>query len=62
MPQLFFYLKQLSCVDWETLVFYTCINPKCKTNVNAEGVYEEFGYVQFSEDFAKVQYSDQKSS
>lgn len=29
MPQLFDYIKELRLVDWETIIVYTCSNPKC---------------------------------
>lgn len=29
MPQLFFFIEELSFVDWDTVVIYTCQNSKC---------------------------------
>ena len=50
-------LKELILVDWNTLVFYTCTNSKC---VPKQGGYvREHAYVQFGEDFSKVQYGDE---
>lgn len=63
MPQLFYFIKELNLVDWETIVVYTCINPKCIPEFAADQYYlKEVAYIQFSEDFSKVQYSDTKST
>lgn len=61
MPQLFDYLKELMLVDWSTIVFYTCQNPKCFPDYKeGEFLLKEFSFIQFSEDFEKVQYGDDK--
>ena len=61
MPQLFDYLKELLLVDWGTIVFYTCQNPKCLPDyASGEFLLNEFSYIQFSDDFEKVQYGDDK--
>jgi len=56
-PQLFDFLPALHCVDWEVIAIYTCSNwAKCQPDFLREEYYsEEFGYIQFSEDFEKVQ-------
>lgn len=45
-------------VDWSTLVFYTCSNTSCA--ITQEGYIREYAWVQLSEDFARVQYGDEK--
>lgn len=57
MPQLFEKLPELLLVDWATLALYTCSSHTCLPGPG-EGYIEEFVYTQFSEDFARVQYSD----
>lgn len=48
-------------VDWETLVIYTCTNKNCIPEFDKEEFYrEDFGYIQFSNDFANVKYGDDK--
>jgi hypothetical protein len=46
------------CVDWDTIVVYTCSNiTKCVPNfAKGENYLEEFAFVQFSKDFSKVKY------
>jgi hypothetical protein len=53
MPQIFDRLKELMLVDWNTVVFYTCSNPKCYP-AEGEGYIQEYAYIQFAEDFARV--------
>lgn len=61
MPQLFDSIKEFMFVDWSTIVFYTCHNPKCFPDyANGEFFVKEFSYIQFSDDFDKVQYGDDK--
>jgi hypothetical protein len=46
MPQLFYYLLELNLVDWETIVIYTCKNPKCLPDFEKGQYYiKEFGYI-----------------
>ena len=59
LPQLFDVLKELILVDWNTLAFYTCTNSKCVPKKGA-GYIREYAYVQFGEDFSKVQYGDEQ--
>lgn len=62
MPQVFDKFSELTLVDWETLVVYSCVNPECVPCVAKEGQYyaEEFGYIQFSPDFVNVKLGDEK--
>ena len=50
-------MKELILVDWNTLVFYTCPNPKCLP-ANNEGYIREYAYIQFGDDFQRVQYGE----
>ena len=44
-------------MDWETIVIYTCGNKKCLPDMANDQFYtEEHAFIQFSEDFSKVQY------
>ena len=47
MPQVFDKIKELTLVDWETLVAYTCVNPDCVPCKANKGQFytEEFGYI-----------------
>ena len=54
-PQFLYYQELLKLVDWETIVVYTCANEKCLPNFASDEYYvEEYAYIQFTEDFAKV--------
>ena len=53
MPQIFDVLQELLLVDWNTIVVYTCSNPKCMPDfAKGEFYVREYAYVQFSDDFA----------
>ena len=61
MPQIFDKIEELKLVDWETLVIYTCVNPACLPDFSKHEFYrQEFGYIQFTNDFANVRYGDDK--
>jgi len=57
MPQIFDQLQELLLVDWNTVCFYTCSNPGCLPG-DAEGYIREFSFIQFADDFSRVQYGD----
>jgi hypothetical protein len=57
MPQIFDRLQELLLVDWSTVCFYTCSNPGCLPG-DAEGYIREYSYIQFADDFSRVQYGD----
>jgi hypothetical protein len=56
MPQMFYYIEELSLVDWDTIAIYTCTNVECLPDFKkAEGRYiDEYAYIQFSNDFKNV--------
>ena len=66
MPQLFDILKELMLVDWSTIAIYTCtgsLNGKpCYPNPkkDSSSFIEEYAFVQFADDFARVQLGDEK--
>ncbi|CDW77387.1 programmed cell death protein 2 [Stylonychia lemnae] len=61
MPQLFNFIGELVLVDWNTIVFYSCSNNACFPDFESgEWFTKEFSYIQFSDDFDKVQYGDDK--
>ena len=57
MPQIFNQLQELMLVDWNTVSFYTCSNPACLP-ADSEGYIREFAFIQFADDFSRVQYGD----
>lgn len=57
MPQIFDQLQELMLVDWSTVCFYTCSNPACLPG-DSEGYIREFSFIQFADDFSRVQYGD----
>lgn len=59
MPQIFDQLKELVLVDWNTIAVYTCSNAQCYPD-GSEGYILEHAYIQFAEDFSRVQYGDQE--
>lgn len=59
MPQIFDKFDELKLVDWDTIVVYTCVNPKCLPEfANEEFYLPEFSFVQFSLDFQNVRYGE----
>jgi hypothetical protein len=62
MPHIFNELPELRLVDWNTIVVYTCASAKgCYPNVNkGEHYLEEFGFIQFSDDFGRVMLGDEQ--
>ena len=51
----------MTFVDWETIVIYTCPSEKCLPNFGKEEFYmKEYAYIQFSDDFEKVQYGTEE--
>jgi len=46
MPQIFDKIAELALVDWETIVIYTCSNPRCRPDFSKDESYtQEFSYV-----------------
>ena len=61
MPQLFTFVEELAYVDWDTIAIYTCQNLDCMPDFSkGEHYAQEYGYIQLSEDFAKVRYGDEQ--
>ncbi len=55
MPQLFDILKELMLVDWSTIAFYTCSNRNKPCYPDSSNSFiEEYAFVQFADDFARV--------
>lgn len=46
-------------VDWNTISIYTCSDPKCMPGKDSDYI-EEYAFIQFSDDFSRVQYADDK--
>ena len=65
MPQIFDVLKELMLVDWSTIVIYTCSGSlkgkPCYPKFDAEfsPYIEEFAFIQFADDFSRVQLGDE---
>ena len=56
-PQFLNYQELLTLVDWDTIAVYSCTSTKCMPDLaNGEFFLPEFAFIQFSEDFDKVQY------
>ena len=65
MPQIFNQVPELMLVDWNTIAIYTCagvlLGKSCYPDfAKGESYLPEFAYVQFSDDFSRVQYGDDK--
>lgn len=59
MPRIFDELKELLLVDWNTIVVYTCTSSTCYPDFSKDEHYiSEYSFVQFSDDFSRVQYGD----
>lgn len=46
-------------VDWNTVVVYTCSSGKCYPE-GGNGYLRDFVFIQFSDDFSRVQLGDEK--
>lgn len=56
-PQFLNFQELLRLVDWDTIVVYTCTSTRCMPDFASEDYFvEEYAFIQFSEDFNKVQY------
>jgi len=65
MPQLFDILKELMLVDWSTIAIYTCSGTltgkkPCYPSKDSSHFFEEFAFIQFADDFSRVQLGDEK--
>ena len=65
MPQTFDRIKELMLVDWNTIAVYTCAaamrGKACYPDfAKKEHYLAEYAFVQFSEDFSRVQLGDEK--
>lgn len=60
MPQIFYKIEELQLVDWETIIVYTCTSLNCLPEIEKDECYtEEFGYIQFSNDFQHVRFGEE---